>query len=382
MKTRVLLATLLAATIVHAAEGPPPLAPLPATLGLMGNGGPLGLPGTCETGIDNQKSMDGKRVYSVRCTNSNLASYGGVRQTFDTAQFRGKRVRVSGWLMASGIEAVNIPQFAAVPAEAGLWVAVGSASKGFRMDHMENRTIKGSTDWVQRDFVVDIPEDNNNVMVGFWVQGKGQIWARDLSIEEVPKTVALNTFASDPQQPAGPDLSLAALPGASVRAGDPFQLPPPKWLVFGTPGFELCDIGVDAQLAKLGQLNLSIACSIPKNAGLRQAPEAAPWWGKRVRFSCWIKTEKVIPQEGADAAGGAGLFLGVSGTQSPTVGFRVSGTTDWQYRELVMDVPRKSQWMPMGLALNGSGQVWVRDLKFEEVSRDTPVTQSAAIRLQ
>jgi hypothetical protein len=30
----------------------------------------------------------------------------------------------------------------------------------------------------------------------------------------------------------------------------------------------------------------------------------------------------------------------------------------------------------MGLSLNGTGQVWLRDLKVEEVSRDTPLTMT------
>jgi hypothetical protein len=368
-----LAAALLAATILQAAESPPSsLAPLPANFRLMGNGGALALPGSCDLGIDTQKSVDGKRVYGVRCTSSTVASFGGAYEVFETARFRGKRIRVSAWLQASGIEGLTTPQYAAVPAEAGLWLALGSASKGFRIDRMQDRTITGSTDWVQRDFVVDVPEDNNNVFLGFWMQGKGQLWARDLTIEEVPLTVALNTFTGDAQKPPGPDLSLAALPGTVVRAGDPFQPPPPKWLSFGSAGFELCDIGVDARLLNLGQRNLSIACSIPKNAGLRLAPEAAPWWGKRVRFSAWIKTENVVGDPTVTTGGGAGLFLSASGTQSPTLGF-------WQYRELVMDIPRGSQWIPLGLAFNGSGQVWLRDLKFEEVSRDIPVTSSTTL---
>jgi hypothetical protein len=240
---------------------------------------------------------------------------------------------------------------------------------------MEGRTIKGTTDWVQRDFVVDIPDDNNNVFIGFWMQGRGQLWARDLMIEEVPDTVALNTFVPGAQKAEGPDLTLAAQPGTVIRPGDLFEPAPPKWLTFGSAGFELCDLGVDAKLARQGQRNLTAACKAPVNAGLRQAINAAPWWGKRVRFSAWIRTENVeAPPGGSNMAVGAGLFISASDTNTPTLGFRVTGTTDWEYRELVMDIPRNSVWIPMGLALNGSGQVWLRDLKFEEVSRDVPVT--------
>ena len=186
----------------------------------MGNGGHLALPGSCEVGVDAQISIE-KQVYSVRCSTVPSRLSVARRRTLKQRAFAANGVRVSGWLMASGIEGVTTPQFAAVPAEAGLWVAVGSASKGFaltgcRTDH------QGFDRRMQRDFVVDIPADNNNVFIGFWMQARGS-FGRETDDRGVPQTVALNTFASEPQQPAGPDLSLAALPAARCRDGDPFS---------------------------------------------------------------------------------------------------------------------------------------------------------------
>jgi hypothetical protein len=234
---------------------------------------------------------------------------------------------------------------------------------------MQDRTIKGSADWQQRDFVVDVPEDSNMIMVGFWMQGKGQVWMRDMNVEEVANTVALTPFSSD----QGPDLSLPsrAAPGSNDR----FQPPPEKWLAVGGQGFELCDNGVDAQLLKAGQRNLTIACSISAQSNLRQAFVAAPYWGKRVRFSGWIRTEKVEPPADLNGqGGGAGLYMSATDSQNPTLHANAIGTTAWQYKELVMDIPRNSAYIPIGIALYGRGQVWGRDFKFEEVSLDTPVT--------
>jgi hypothetical protein len=53
---------------------------------------------------------------------------------------------------------------------------------------------------------------------------------------------------------------------------------------------------------------------------------------------------------------------------------------EWQHRELVLEVPRDTTWLLIGLATSGKGQVWGRDFKFEEVSADTPVTPSPAGR--
>jgi hypothetical protein len=54
----------------------------------------------------------------------------------------------------------------------------------------------------------------------------------------------------------------------------------------------------------------------------------------------------------------------------------VTGWTDWEYRELVTDVPRDGQWFTIGFWLQGQGQVWVRDLQFEEVPDSVPVNMS------
>ncbi len=168
---------------------------------------------------------------------------------------------------------------------------------------------------------------------------------------------------------------LAALIAATaVHADERVGPPPQKWLAVGGTGFELCDIGADAQLLKAGQRNLTIACSVASTPLLRQSFDASPWWGKRIRFAGWVKTENIEPLTAGGAGFGSGLFLGTSGTQSAQVDSRLEGTTAWTYRELVLDVPQHTQWILIGISLAGRGQVWGRDFKFEEVSTDTPVT--------
>jgi len=143
----------------------------------------------------------------------------------------------------------------------------------------------------------------------------------------------------------------------------------------------------DALLAA-GYRTLSIGCEVPVLALLRQDFVATPWWGKRVRLSAWIRTDNVVPREGdfglvgaaVSGARGAALYLATSDTMGPLYNIEVTGTTEWTYHELVLEIPAGAamptgaKYIPMGLSLNGTGQVWVRDLKFEEVSRDTPVS--------
>ncbi len=378
---RTLLCASLLSGLAGAAQSPAteaslPLVTLPATWSFMGNGGPLALPGSCDLGIDTAKSGDGTPLYSVRCTSSVLPSFGGARTGFDIASYRGKRVRVSAELMAADITSVANPQYPNVAGEAGLWIGVVTPGEGQRADRMQDRTIQGTTGWVTRDFVVDVPANAAQLQAGYWMQGKGQVWMRNLKAEVVPDTVPVNFERNAVRPDALPDLTLAA--ASSPRPEDRFLPPPQKWLALGESNFHLCDTGIDAKMLTAGQRNLSIACSVPIRAYLRQAFEAYPWRGKRVRFSAWIKTENVEPRTEGAGRPGATLYLSASDTSGPLYEAVLVGTTDWTYKELVADIPGGAPYIPIGISLVGTGQVWARDLKVEEVPRDTPVSEPSA----
>jgi hypothetical protein len=174
------------------------LSPLPQGWAPMGGGGggPHQLPGVCEHGVDSQSSEDGPQLLSIRCTNESVPSFGGVWQGVAAARYQGKRVRVSGWVKVTDVERVENARYPAAPGEAGLYLGVGSPSKGMRQDRMSarsiNGTIKGSTDWEYREFVVDIPKDSRQLQIGFWMEGKGQVWARNMQVEKVSKKMPLN----------------------------------------------------------------------------------------------------------------------------------------------------------------------------------------------
>jgi hypothetical protein len=202
MNRRLLIVALLATT-AYAAESPrltnPPtaFAPLPQGWGLMGGGGPHQVPGTCEVGLETDTSADGPQLFSVRCTNETVPSFGGGWRSFEADRYQGKRVRVSGWLKVTGVERVVNTRYPAAPGEAGLYLGVGSPSGVFRQDRMPQRAIKGSTAWEYRDFVVDVPRDSKRLLIGFWMEGRGQVWVRDLQVEKVSKKVPVNFLQED-----------------------------------------------------------------------------------------------------------------------------------------------------------------------------------------
>jgi len=52
----------------------------------------------------------------------------------------------------------------------------------------------------------------------------------------------------------------------------------------------------------------------------------------------------------------------------------IKGTADWQKYDLVLDVPVETYQIVFGVNLRGHGQIWIDDIKLENVGLDVPTT--------
>ena len=102
---------------------------------------------------------------------------------------------------------------------------------------------------------------------------------------------------------------------------------------------------------------------------LTQGISAEAYRGQRVRYTGYVRTEKV---EGR----GVGLWLRVDGPpEGKPLAFdnmqtsrrAITGTTDWKEYEIVLDVPKEATAIYFGMLLTGKGTAWVDDLKLEAV---------------
>jgi hypothetical protein len=113
--------------------------------------------------------------------------FGTMMQSFDAADFRGKRLRFSAWVMAKDVQDW-----------AGLWMRVDDASnpvKTLAFDNMQQRAIKGTSDWTQYSVVLDIAPAANSIHLGILVSGKGTVWISQGSLDPVGKDVAVTNSA-------------------------------------------------------------------------------------------------------------------------------------------------------------------------------------------
>ena len=196
MNYRVLFAAGLLALVSSANA----LDPLPAGWQPMLGAGPDGLPGVCELGVDGDLVRAGISNMTIKCQND-IPSFGGLRNPFDAAPYWGKRVRFSAYLQAEGIL-----DFDNAKGSGGLWIAVGSP-QGMRQHRIPEIALTGWTSWEYREVVVDVPEGGNLLQIGFWMQGNGQIWIREIKFEEVPLSVPA-TLVLDDVPPILPNVQL------------------------------------------------------------------------------------------------------------------------------------------------------------------------------
>jgi hypothetical protein len=148
--------------------------------------------------------------------------------------------------------------------------------------------------------------------------------------------------------------------------------PPKGWIKAGSHPNEY-SMTADRVTSHTGKASAQIKCIAihPKGFGtLMQTFNARIYRGQRIRFSGFVK---------AIDAEGAGLWMRVDGSRRKNLAFDnmsprpITGTVEWKKYEIVLDVPEQSESISFGL-LTQKGQLWMDDLKFEEVGKDVPVT--------
>jgi hypothetical protein len=144
--------------------------------------------------IDRSEVHGGKASASLKSIAPETKGFGTLMQTFKADKFRGKRVRMSGYVRSK-----DVNDWAA------LWLRVdGSKGELLAFDNMQGRPIKGTSDWTRYEIVLDVPEDAQEIAFGLLLTGKGQAWMDDLNFEAVGKEVP--TTAENPMKkaPSGP----------------------------------------------------------------------------------------------------------------------------------------------------------------------------------
>ena len=163
--------------------------------------------------------------------------------------------------------------------------------------------------------------------------------------------------------------ALAAVSSAALAA--PPEPLPPAWIITGQSPAKFT-AGVEQEPGIRGAKFLRNKSDDPKAwAALAQMISAQNYVGQRIRFRAFVKTQ--------DVSGWAGLWMRVDNRAGRSIAFYnsadkpIKGSTDWQERSVVLDVPPDGVAIVFGVNNIGTGQVWIDRLGFETVGQDVPV---------
>lgn len=147
-------------------------------------------------GVDATETWGGMpSAYVQSLTPSVDGGFGGMMQTTSAESYVGKRVRLSGWIKTQ--EANEGGQ---------LWLRVDGQERGqtLQFDNMNNRAVKGTSDWQEASVVLDVPPGASALAYGFFVKGGGKMWVNGQRIEEVGPEVPSTNMYKKPLLPPAP----------------------------------------------------------------------------------------------------------------------------------------------------------------------------------
>ena len=130
--------------------------------------------------IDSSAGQGGKNVLTIKSIEEKIDGFGTLMQDFLPNKYLGRRIRMTGYMKSKDVKG-----------RAGFWLRVDqeNSKKPLAFDNMNDRAIKGSTDWGKYEIVLDVPKNASNIAFGALLNGTGQIWFEKLNFEEVSKSV-------------------------------------------------------------------------------------------------------------------------------------------------------------------------------------------------
>ena len=108
-----------------------------------------------------------------------------IMQTVDAGSFRGQRVRIASQLRAEAADGVTI------------WFRIDGPMGSLRFENLERYQIggplTGTTNWIDRSIVLDVPAEATSLNYGFYLKGNGRGWAKGFALDIVDASEGLNT---------------------------------------------------------------------------------------------------------------------------------------------------------------------------------------------
>lgn len=145
-----------------------------------------------DLGLTTSGCQSGKCAY-IKSIVPAPRGFATLMQQLAPDNYVGKRLRVSAALRTEDA------------AKAQLWLRIdGPNGQSLGFYNMDDRPVTGTTGWKHYEVVLDVPVQAVGVAFGYFLFGKGEVWADDFKLETVGKEVPVSMASSAKPLPKNP----------------------------------------------------------------------------------------------------------------------------------------------------------------------------------
>jgi hypothetical protein len=131
-----------------------------------------------EAFCDRHVRFRGKNSASIRSLLPEPKSFMLIDQDFSADLYVGARLRFRAF-----IKTENVKDWA------GIFMRVDGVDQVLAFDNMEDRPVKGTTDWHSAAVILDVPPGAKRIRIGFMQAGAGQSWFSNCALDTMKETV-------------------------------------------------------------------------------------------------------------------------------------------------------------------------------------------------
>lgn len=131
-------------------------------------------PESYEIGVVKNNERGGNVAF-MKSIDTKIKGFGTIMQNFVPEKFLEKKVKLTCYIKSNDVKKW-----------AGMWMRIdGSDKKTLGFDNMQNRPIKGTTNWTKYEIILKVPKEAINLAYGVLTSGTGEVLIDDFKFEIV-----------------------------------------------------------------------------------------------------------------------------------------------------------------------------------------------------
>ena len=142
-------------------------------------------PGSYKMGFDKTVFQSGANSVIIESLEKEIDGFATIMQTCNAKNYLGTKVKMTGY-----IKSENVADWA------GMWMRVDpkESHESLAFDNMEDRPVKGTTDWTKCEITLDVPAESGTLNFGVLLSGTGKIWFDNVSFEILDNKTPVSSY--------------------------------------------------------------------------------------------------------------------------------------------------------------------------------------------